>query len=228
MKKKMNVLSVIVVVILFISLFFSLKRQFHLSQYIKSKKVIVIQNVNKDSLMQVNVRVFFIQNKNKSFKYRYEGRGLVNFQNHFYFNKIGINLNLKSQKTVINQELAYFNDNIIPSATFAVSSRKYYKQGYLTILIKKPDQDIKMVDEKGEVVKDIEDNSGLLGIGVDKVIIMNEDQFGKTTFLHEICHSVGMYHVQDEFNIMYPYDTNNQIYFSEEQIVKLKSNLKKI
>lgn len=226
--KKINVLSVISIVLLMICLFWSLKRQFELDGYIRSKKTIVTQNKNKDSIIDIKVRVIFIQNKDRSFKYRYGGEGLINFQNHFYFNPIGINLVLKKSSVVVNQELAYFNDNLIPSATFAVSSREYYKQGYITILIKKPDEDLKLLNDKGKLVHDIEDNSDILGIGIDKVLIMNENQFSTTTLIHEMCHTVGLAHVQDRFNIMYPYDTKEQIYLSEDQVKKFRTNLQKI
>ncbi len=226
-----NVLSVILSCLLAIVLFWSLKKQYYYSNYISSEKVVITSSPppNKlDSVINVKVRVFFIQDKHNSFTYRYTGKNLTKFQNYFYFNNIGINLVCKTDKYIIDNELSYFNDNSMPAFTFITRSKKYYKKGYITILIKKPDVDLVVLDENREIVEDIKDNSDLLGVGFDKVVIMNDDNFSKTTLLHEICHSVGMLHVKDELNVMYPYDNNKGIYLSRGQLMKLRKNLKNL
>ncbi len=168
---------------------------------------------NPERLVKVNI--FYVESgksANQS-SYSLSERDYIDYLNGHYFHRLGIGLVLNESKTIINDDLYDLRDNQgSEPSTFLMQSKASYDKNKINIYI------IKRSNIKG-----------IAGIGRDQRVLLTDQNLYTTSSPHEIGHALGLFHSDEEENIMsYTLNKDARRYFNKTQEERMKRQIDKI
>ncbi|WP_299433689.1 hypothetical protein [uncultured Aquimarina sp.] len=132
--------------------------------------------------------------------------------NGSYFNRYNIGLKLGQVKTMINDELYDLRDNRnSESRVFLQETQEHYNQKRLTAYIIKRANTI-----------------AIAGIGKDQRILITDEFLNQSTVPHEIGHALGLFHFEEEGNLMSLIRPYLRKEFTDAQVSRMKERINKI
>ncbi len=157
------------------------------------------------------IYVLSSENTNKAM-YNLDEEDFVDNLNGSFFHRYNIGFEIGEIRTLINDELYDLRDNRdSETSTFLKETQNSYKKDRVNIYIIKRDHTI-----------------AIAGIGNSNRALITDKFLYETTAPHEIGHALGLFHTQEEGNIMSQVNPHKRTFFSDHQVSTMKNIIQKI
>jgi len=171
---------------------------------------IFVDNPEKTIILDI-VYVLPNNSTNKSM-YNLNESEFINNINGSYFHRYNIGIKLGQVKTMVNGELYDLRDNRnSESSVFLRETQDHYNKKRLTAYIIKRANTV-----------------AIAGIGKDQRILITDDFLNQSTVPHEIGHALGLFHYEEQGNLMSLIRPYLRREFTDVQINRMKERITKI
>ncbi len=169
---------------------------------------------NPERIIKVNIFYIESQKSSKQSSYSLDEADYIDYLNGYYFHRLGIGLELEKSSSIVNDDLYDLRDNRggEPS-TFLMQSKKTYDKNKLNIYIIK----------RSNIY-------GIAGIGRDKRVLITDHHLYTSSSPHEIGHALGLFHNDEDGNIMNcgVVNKDERRFFNNTQQEKMKKQIDNI
>ena len=168
---------------------------------------------NPERIVKVNIFYVLADESSSKSEYNLNEQEYLDYLNGYYFHRYGIGLELGESKELVNEELYDLRDNKgSEPSTFFMQCRESYSKDRINIYIIK----------RSNIV-------GIAGIGRAQRVLITDENLFTSTSPHEIGHSLGLFHHDEQKNIMSTtLDKHSRQFFNPEQEGIIKKRIDQI